>query len=232
MIDGVFEWGSNLMAATPLLAFVGAFVWGILSVILSPCHLTSIPLIVGFVSQQRADSVKRAFWISAAFAFGILLTIALIGVITSLMGLMMGDVGVWSNYLVAGVFLLVGLHLIGVIPIQFPGMGQLNYSRKGVWAAFFLGLLFGIALGPCTFAFMAPVLMVTLFSPDSGFWHNVLLLAAYGVGHCLVIVLAGSFTQVIQKYLDWNERSKGVKVIKAICGVLIIIGGVYLIVQR
>ncbi len=232
MIDSLFEWGSKLMEATPLLAFLGAFIWGILSILLSPCHLTSIPLIVGFVSQQRSGSVKRAFWVSAAFASGILLTIALIGVITSLMGVMMGDIGVWSNYLVAAVFLLVGLHLIGLIPLEFPGMGQLKYKRKGVLAAFILGLVFGIALGPCTFAFMAPVLMVTLFSPDSGFWHNVALLAAYGIGHCLVIVLAGTFTEVIQKYLDWNERSKGVKLLKTLCGVLIIAGGVYLVFQR
>lgn len=44
-----------------------ALLWGILSVVLSPCHLSSIPLIVGFIDQQGRMSTRRAFFISAPF---------------------------------------------------------------------------------------------------------------------------------------------------------------------
>ena len=50
-----------------------------------------------------------------------------------------------------------------------------------------------------------------------------------GVGHCSVIVLAGTFTSVVQRYLNWNERSKGAVILKKACGVLVIVGGLYLI---
>jgi cytochrome c-type biogenesis protein len=42
-------------------------------------------------------------------------------------------------------------------------------------------------------------------------------------------VLAGTFTESVQHYLNWNERSGGALILKKICGVLVICGGIYLI---
>ncbi len=228
MPDSLFTWMTELVNSTFLIALAGAFIWGVMSILLSPCHLTSIPLVVGYISNQDEKSLKKAFWTSFAFSFGILITIGLIGVITALMGRMMGDIGKWSNYLVAGVFVLVGLYLLGVIRMDIPGISQPVFKKKGAWAALALGLIFGIALGPCTFAFMAPVLAVTLFAPSAGVFQSFLLLAMYGIGHCIVIVLAGTFTEVLRKYLKWNEQSRGTVIIKKICGLLIIFGGLYI----
>lgn len=229
MLESIFTWLTELVQSTFVIALLGALLWGILSVLLSPCHLTSIPLIIGFISQQGAKSVRQAFWISFAFSGGILITIGLIGLVTAFLGRMLGDIGRWGNYFVAAIFLLVGLYLLGILRFEFPGMGQIKYKGKGVWAALVLGLIFGIALGPCTFAYMAPILAITLFSPTSNLLHDVSLLAFYGIGHCLVIVLAGTFTEAIQRYLKWNERSQGTLIVKKICGILIIIGGIYLL---
>lgn len=104
MIESVFSWLSELVQSTFLVALLGAFLWGILSILLSPCHLASIPLIVGYISHQGVKSFRKAFWTSFAFSFGILITIALIGLVTALLGRMMGDVGKWGNYLVAVIF--------------------------------------------------------------------------------------------------------------------------------
>ena len=211
------------------IALGAAFVWGILSIILSPCHLSSIPLIVGFIGGQGKVSTARAFWTATLFSTGILITIAVIGVITSAAGRMMGDVGAWGNYLVACVFFAVGLHLFGFLPAPWSGPGQVGMQSKGLLAALVLGLVFGIALGPCTFAYMAPVLGVTFKLAKTNAIQAAAMLLAYGVGHCSVIVLAGTSTELVQRYLDWNEKSKGVTILKAICGVLVIIGGIYLI---
>jgi len=102
-------------------------------------------------------------------------------------------------------------------------------KRKGRMAAFFLGLVFGIAIGPCTFAYMAPMLGVTFKLSSTNLMYGVLLLVIYGIGHCSVIVFAGTFTEVVQRYLNWNERSKGAVAVKKACGVLVLLGGVYLI---
>ena len=229
MILSLLEWLSRSLEATPALAMTAAFGWGILSIILSPCHLASIPLIVGFISGQGRVSTARASGIATLFAVGILMTIAAIGVITAMAGRMMGDVGHWGNYCVAAIFFVVGLNLLGVIPMPWSGPGQVNMKRKGLFAAFILGLVFGIALGPCTFAFMAPMLGVTFKLARSAPLYGASLLLAYGVGHCSVIILAGTFTEVVQRFLTWNEQSKGVTVVKSICGVLVLLGGIWLI---
>lgn len=220
---------TRAIEGAPAIALGGALVWGVLSVLLSPCHLASIPLIVGFIDAQGRISTRRAFAISSLFALGILITIAAIGVATAAAGRMMGDVGKYGNYFVALIFFAVGLYLLDVIPMPWSGPGQVGMKRKGMLAAFILGLVFGIALGPCTFAYMAPMLAVTFKLAGVNMAYGVLLLAAYGVGHCAVIVLAGTFTEVVQRYLDWNEQSKGAVILKRVCGVLVLLGGVYLI---
>ena len=211
------------------MALGAAFVWGILSILLSPCHLSSIPLIVGFIGGQGKMSTARAFWTATLFSTGILITIALIGVATSAAGRMMGDIGAWGNYLVACVFFVVGLVLLGAVPMPWSGPGQVGMRSRGLLAALVLGLVFGIALGPCTFAYMAPVLGVTFKLAKTNALAAAAMLLAYGVGHCSVIVLAGTSTELVQRYLDWNEKSKGIAILKSLCGVLVILGGVYLI---
>src|SRR3972149_973502 len=208
-MEKLFTILTHAVEGTPAIAVIAALVWGILSILLSPCHLASISLIVGFIDTQGRISTKRAFLISILCAVGILATIAAIGAVTAAAGRMMGDVGRYGNYFVAVIFFLVGLYLLGILPMPWSGPGQVGMKRKGALAALILGLVFGIALGPCTFAYMAPMLGVTFKLASTRLFYGILLLLMYGAGHCSVIVFAGTFTEVIQKYLNWNERSKG-----------------------
>jgi cytochrome c-type biogenesis protein len=228
-MEQLFMTLTRAVEGTPAIAIIASFVWGILSILLSPCHLASIPLIVGFIDQHGRMSTKRAFYISTLFAVGILITIAVIGAITAAAGRMMGDLGKYGNYFVALIFFAVGLVLLDVIPMPFSGPGQIGFKRKGLLAAFILGLVFGIALGPCTFAYMAPMLAVTFKAASTALLYGIVLLLAYGVGHCSVIIFAGTFTEVIQRYMNWNEKSKGAVILKKICGVLVLLGGIWLI---
>jgi cytochrome c-type biogenesis protein len=228
-LEHLFITLTKAIEGTAPVALGASLIWGVLSVVLSPCHLSSIPLIIGFISDQGDLTTRKAFGLSTLFGLGILVTIAVIGVVTAAMGRMMGDVGPWGNYAVAGVFFAVGLHLIGVIPMPFSGPGNVGLRRKGLLASFILGLVFGVALGPCTFAYMAPVLSLTLKTASTNAVYAVLLLAMYGIGHCAVIVTAGTSTEAVERYLHWNEKSKGASVVKRVCGALVMLGGVYLI---
>jgi cytochrome c-type biogenesis protein len=232
MLEALFTWLTNLLAGNPLPGLLGAFLWGILSILLSPCHLASIPLIIGFISQQERLTTRKAFRISLAFALGILVTIGVIGVVTSLLGRMLGDIGRWSNYLVAGIFVLVGLYLLGIIKLELPGAANAKSRGKGVWAGFLLGLIFGLALGPCTFAYMAPILAIALAKSSGSLIYGVPLLLAYGLGHCAVIVFAGTFTHAIENYLRWNENSQALGLVKKACGLLLLVAAVYMIWSR
>lgn len=229
MIESIFIGLYEAMTGSIWLAILASFSWGVLSILLSPCHLSSIPLIVGFISSQGKISINRTFKISVIFSIGILITIALIGIITASLGRLMGDVGSTGNYLVAGIFFLVGLYLLDIIKLDWNSAGLRKIKVKGLLAALLLGLLFGIALGPCTFAYMAPVLGVVFQTAQSNYLLAVVFLLAFGMGHCSVIVGAGTLTGKVQKYLNWSEKSKTILWIKRVCGALVIFGGVYLI---
>ncbi len=230
MIVELFTWLSQALTQSPEIAIGAAFVWGVLSVILSPCHIACIPLIVGFIDGQGNITTGRAFILSLLFGSGILITIGVIGLITGMMGRMIGDIGGYGNYFVAIVFFAVGLNLLGVLHLPFmEGGANPNYQRKGFLAAFVLGLIFGIALGPCTFAYMATMLGVVFNMASTQIVFALSLLLAYGIGHCAVLVFAGTFTEVVQHYLNWTEKSKGAVILKKICGALVILGGFYLI---
>ncbi len=229
MIEGAFTALSRAIEGAPGVALAAAAAWGVLSILLSPCHLASIPLIVGFVGEQGNIPTRRAFALSLLFATGILITIGLIGVITAAAGRMMGDLGPWANYGVAVIFFVVGLHLLGVIPLPLAGAGQVGFKRKGLLAAFILGLVFGIALGPCTFAYMAPVLAITFKVAAEQPLYAATLLTAYGVGHCALIVIAGTSTEMVEHVLRWDSSSRGPVILKRVCGVLVLLGGLWLI---
>lgn len=228
-MEKIFIALTQAVQGSPFIAILASLTWGILSILLSPCHLSSIPLIIGFINQQGRITTKRAFFTSLLFAFGILITIGIIGVITASAGRIMGDIGKYGNYIVAVIFFIVGLHLIGVIPIPWSGPGQIGMKSKGLLSALILGLIFGIALGPCTFAYMAPMLGVTFKLAETNVVYGIILLLAFGIGHCSVIVIAGTSTELVQNYLNWSERSKGTDIVKKVCGVLVILGGIYLI---
>jgi cytochrome c-type biogenesis protein len=228
-METLFNALSHAVAGSPAIALGAAFAWGVLSIVLSPCHLASIPLVVGFIDRQGRTSVARAFAVALVFSVGILVTIAAVGVVTALLGRMMGDLGAWANYVVAAVLLLVGLYLMDVVPMPWSGPAQVGIRRRGLAAAFLLGLVFGVALGPCTFAYMAPMLAVTFKVAANDAAYGVVLLLVYAVGHCSVIVLAGTSTGLVQRWLNWTEASKGAVVLKRICGALVILAGLYLI---
>lgn len=229
MFESLFNILYEAMNGAVWLAVFASFGWGILSILLSPCHLSSIPLVVGFISLQGKVSIFRTFSISLIFSVGILITIALIGVITAMLGRLMGDIGVFGNYLVALIFFIVGFYLLGILKFDWA-LGSLHKTKfKGLFAALMLGLLFGIALGPCTFAFLAPVLGVVFKTAQTDYFLALIFLLAFGVGHCSVIVSAGTLTGKIQKYLNWSEESKTILWVRRVSGILVILGGVYMI---
>jgi cytochrome c-type biogenesis protein len=226
-VTGIFEALSRAVAAAGPLALAAAFAWGVVSVLLSPCHLASIPLIVGFISEQRGLTVGRAFRTALLFSLGVLASIALIGAVTAALGRLLGNVGGWANYLVAAVFFVMGLHLLDVIPLPAGAAAGVPTARRGYLAALAIGFVYGVALGPCTFAYMAPVLAVAFKAGATEPLFAAGLFTAFGLGHCAVITAAGTSVKRVQDYLQWGEDSRAVLIGRRVCGLLVLAGGLY-----
>lgn len=230
-MEQLFTSVSQMMHSGFLLTLTASFIWGILSIALSPCHLTSIPLIIGFIDSTEVKTTMRRFILSLLFALGILISIALIGILTASAGRVAGDLGSWTNWFAAGIFTIIGLSFLDIIPLNFNGISAIPIKKKGRRAAFLIGLLFGVALGPCTFAFMAPVLAVTFTSNNTSILTGSLILAFYGIGHSLLIILAGTYTGALQSYLKWNTEKGHTEKIKKAAGALLLIGALYFLAK-
>ncbi|RLC04877.1 MAG: cytochrome C biosynthesis protein [Deltaproteobacteria bacterium] len=210
------------------IAAIGAFTWGMVSVLFSPCHLASIPLIVAYVGgQENALNPRRASWYAGAFTIGLFITIAAVGIVCALLGRMLGDVGIWWQVLVGVVLIWVALGMLGVQACSMSGSLLYRLKLRGIHGAFGLGLAYGVLSGSCTFGFIAPILAIV--SVQQKIVTGSLMMILFALGHCLPIAVAGSSTAMVRKLTEnstwqgaglWFRRSAGVVI--ALLGVYFI----------
>lgn len=230
MTDGLFSWLSASLGDTLLLSMTAAFGWGVLSVMLSPCHLAGIPLIIGYISRNGQIKRWSAVALAGSFALGTLVMVAGIGLVTVSLGRMAGDTGRAGTWLVSGVFVVMGLYLMDLLRLNWTGISLSNEQKGGLTGSFILGMVFGIGLGPCTFAFFAPVLGAVFSLSAEYRLLATLLVFAFAIGHVLVVALAGSMASLVQRYLDWTGKSSVMLYVRRGCGALVFGYGVYSLV--
>jgi cytochrome c-type biogenesis protein len=186
---------------------LACFLWGVVSVALSPCHLGSIPLIVGYVGgQQSMSSPRQAAQYALVFTSGLFLTIALIGTASAWLGSLSGDLGPWWTLAVAALLIWVGLDMLGLVRLPWSGSAMARLKVRGIKGALLLGLAYGLLSGSCTLGFIAPVL--GLASLQESLPMGLLLVALFGLGHCLPIALAGSSTALVQRLLGSHQHQR------------------------
>jgi cytochrome c biogenesis protein CcdA len=205
----------QIVAAYPLLAFGAVFLAGVLSSA-SPCVLATIPLVVGFVGGYADGDRTKAFRSSLAFVLGLSLTFTAFGAAAGLLGTMFGTLGGWW-YVAAGVVaLLMGGQMMGLYEIHLPIKRDFKPKQGGSIGSFLLGLFFGVVSSPCA----TPVLVVilTYVATKGEILYGTALLFTYAFGHCLLMLLAGTFTgfveafgkkQGIVNFSLWSKRVGG-----------------------
>ncbi|MCF8128324.1 MAG: cytochrome c biogenesis protein CcdA [Deltaproteobacteria bacterium] len=207
MLETVFLTVNQWIAGGTAFAAAGCFIWGLISVIFSPCHLASIPLIVAYVGgQETLLKPREAAWYSMAFTMGLFITIALIGIICALLGRMLGDVGNYWQILVGMVLIWVALGMLGVQKCTMSGNLLHKLNLRGMFGAWVLGLAYGVLSGSCTFGFIAPILAIV--TVQEKVLTGVLFILLFAMGHCLPIVVAGSSTAAVKRVME-NSRWQG-----------------------
>lgn len=228
MLESFFLTVHHWMTGGVFLAALGCFLWGVISVLFSPCHLASIPLIVGYVAgQEEMTEAARAARYAVAFTIGLFITIALVGVVTSLLGRMLGEIGPYWTILVGAVLIWTALDMLGVGVPALSGGAMARLRFKGVAGALVLGLAYGLLSGSCTFGFIAPILaFITIQEKVAlGLFYIVL----FGIGHCIPIAVAGSSTAMVGRVLENGQFRRGSRWFRKAAGCAIGLFGLYFI---
>jgi cytochrome c-type biogenesis protein len=228
MLESFFLTINEWMTGATTLAALGCFLWGMVSVLFSPCHLASIPLIVAYVAgQEQILQPRQASAYSIAFTLGLFITIAVIGIVCSFLGRMLGDVGNYWQILVGLILLWVALGMMGVEACSTSGSLLYRLNLRGIWGAFALGLVYGVLSGSCTFGFIAPILAIITIQEKVGI--GILFITLFALGHCLPIVIAGSSTAMVRKLIESRTWQGAGLWFRKGAGVLIAVLGIYFI---
>lgn len=230
MFDQIFLTINSWMMSGAMIAAIGCFLWGMVSVVFSPCHMASIPLIVTYVAgQDKALNSRHAAFYAMTFTVGLFITIAAVGIICALLGRMLGDVGPYWTILVGAVLIWVALDMLGVSACSMSGSALSRIRIKGLWGALLLGLAYGILSGSCTFGFIAPILAI--ITVQEKILTGILFIVLFGIGHSIPIAIAGSSTATVRKLLESSSFYEGGQWFRKLAGAAIGLLGIYFIAR-
>lgn len=192
----------------------------------TPCSLSTIPLVIGFVGGTNQSNTQKAFSLSLVFALGSAVTFTVLGVIAATAGQLLGNGGKWW-YLILGVLMvLMALQTWGIFEI-IPSSYLLSKNKKrGFIGAFFAGILGGIFSSPCS----TPVLiaLLTIVAGKGSVLWGIMLLLLYSIGHGILSVIAGTSVGFVQKLSADARYGRASTVLKIVMGGIILLIGFYL----
>ena len=216
---------SQSLSGNPFLAYFGVFLGGVLSSS-SPCVLATIPLVIGYVGGYSEGDRRKAFLYSLTFILGLSITFTILGAIASLVGGLFGIISRTWYFIVGGIAIIIGLHLIGLFNWSLPVPVHLQPKQRGILGAFLLGIFFGIVSSPCATPVLA--LILTFVASKGEVAYGTSLLFVYALGHCALIFLAGTATGFVENFV----KSKGISNMtawgKRIGGSIVVFVGIYL----
>ena len=208
--------GGNLWLA-PLIALLAGLLTS-----LTPCSLSTIPLILGCVGGLNEHEPKKAFRLSLVFALGSMITFTALGFAASLLGNLL-------NGLHLGLALLLiamALQMFGVFELV-PEATIKAKPNKGYRATFMAGLLAGAFSSHCT----TPVLiaMLAIVANRASMLYGVLLLIIFSVGHGVLSVVAGTSAGFVNRLMDSPRYIKAEKIVRIVLGIIILLAAAYLL---
>lgn len=212
--------GNNMWLA-PLLALLA----GVLTSV-TPCSLSSVPLIIGYVGGVGEKNTKKAFAYSAVFSLGTAVTFVILGIIATSAGKLMGTSSpVW--YIILGVLMVLMALQTWEIFNFIPSINLISKSKKrGFIGAFLAGILGGIFSSPCS----TPVLiaLLAIVAGEGNLIWGILLMLLYSIGHSALVMVAGTSIGFVQKINNSEKYKKAAVILKIVMGTAILLIGFYM----
>lgn len=221
---------SNGHASVYVLAAV--MLLGMLSVFTCACNFAIIGVVAGYSGASQEDGKTRlVVWKGISFLVGTILAMSLVGAL-------FGFAGKWisaslGNYwkIAAGLIAIVfGLYSMDLVPFKLPGLKiPSENSNRNLATA----ILFGIAVGglsaacnTCCNPFF-PVILAASFVKGSAIWGFMMLLffaIGFGIPLTAMILGIGMGLGKLSGIL-----TSGVRIIKYLGGIALVLTGFYLL---
>lgn len=225
MINSVLDSLSEVIKNNFWIAPIVSLIAGVLTSF-TPCSLSSVPLVIGYVGGTDSKEPKKVFKLSLIFALGSAVTFTSLGVIATMFGKMFRVTGDWWYLFLAVLLIIMVLQLWEIINV-IPQNNLLTKNKKrGFIGAFIAGILAGLFASPCS----TPVLIVLLaiVSAKGSLLYGILLLLLYSIGHSILVVVAGTSIGFVKKTKQSNKYEKINNGIRIILGILILLLALYM----
>jgi cytochrome c-type biogenesis protein len=240
-MDAFAQWLTPFLSGGSLLALPLVVLGGLITAF-NPCCLPMYPAVFGFIggaccSKEGTTSTecdqpatKPLTSITLLFVLGIATATSIMGVLTAGLGWVFGRFDTTFLVLLAAVPLLMGLNLLGLLPLRLPVLHSARLHAiaderlKHKVTAFGAGLAFSLAIAPCA----TPILLgiLTLVAMQDDLIYGGVLMFFYGLGAGLPLLLIGHGFNRMQNLLNTPQRQQW---LRRVTGMLLIGVSLYII---
>ena len=216
--SGIADRLTRALEQGSFMAFFIVFLGGLLTS-LTPCVYPMIPITIAVIGAQASGAKLKGFILSLFYVLGIAVTFSTLGVIAAKTGGLFGSFAQHPvvNFFIAGIFLLMGLSMLGAFVIQMPASMATKLrgkQRSGFLGAVVTGMLAGLVVSPC----ISPLLVVILtwVARTGSVALGVGLLFSFALGLGVLFILIGTFSGILKNlpksggWMEIIERGFGI----------------------
>lgn len=204
--------------------FGAAFLGGLISSI-SPCSLSMLPLIIGYIGGYSNEKPMKTLLQMIFFVIGTGLVFSIIGAICAITG----KIFVGNPYfalIIASIIMIMGLKILGVIEFELPVMikeiPQNKFNNDFIYPIM-LGAVFALIGTPCSTPILASIMAFA--SMSAKITNAVIMLFLFSIGQGLILIIAGFLTSKLKSSKNFYKISE---IIMKISGVLLILVALYI----
>lgn len=204
--------------------FGAAFLGGLISSI-SPCSLSMLPLIIGYIGGYSDEKPLKTLLQMIVFVIGSGIVFSIIGAICALTGKMfIGNP--YFALIVASIVMIMGLKILGFLEFDLPPIIKeipKNEFNNDFLYPLILGAVFALIGTPCSTPILASIMAFASISAKIS--SAVIMLFLFSIGQGLILILAGFITSKIktsEKFYQLSEK------IMNFSGILLILVSLYI----
>jgi thiol:disulfide interchange protein DsbD len=203
------------LQSSMLMSYLAVYIGGFL-VSLTPCVYPVIPITVAYIGSG-GNSRREAVLKTGVYVFGMAITYTVLGAIAAFTGSFFGQIQTnpWTFFIMANIFILLGLSMLGVYNLYIPGIKTSGEHTKkiGIAGGLVMGIVSGLVIGPCTAPVLAVVLGFVAAKQNVAFGMSLLFVFALGMGTLLFVL--GIFTGLMKSlprpgsWMVWVQKAFG-----------------------